>query len=186
MTFVGAEIQPILTAGIIIGVVAVLALRGVAENFAAGIVLQTRRPIELGDDIDVLDHSGIVREINSRAVILEGWDRRRIHIPNRTVLNNPLVNHTEQRRRRSEVEVRWRSAETLDEAVSAVVETVLNVPGVIADPTARRHVSQRRSGTGWSSSCASPTAQPGKLIASRRTWCGRSPLPSGHAAATSR
>ena len=82
MTFVGAEIQPILTAGILIGVIAVLALRGVAENFAAGIILQTRRPIQLGDDIDVLEHSGIVREINSRSVILEAWDRRQIHIPN--------------------------------------------------------------------------------------------------------
>jgi small conductance mechanosensitive channel len=55
LTLVGAEIQPILTAGILIGVVAVLALRGVAENFAAGIVLRTRRPIQLGDDIDVLE-----------------------------------------------------------------------------------------------------------------------------------
>jgi small-conductance mechanosensitive channel len=84
LTFVGAEIQPILTAGILIGVVAVLALRGIAENFAAGIVLQTRRPIQIGDDIDVLEHSGIVRAMNSRTVVIEGWDRRRIHIPNRT------------------------------------------------------------------------------------------------------
>ena len=133
LTFVGAEIQPILTAAILIGVVAVLALRGVAENFAAGIILQTRRPIQLGDDIDVLDYSGIVREINSRAVVLEAWDRRRIHIPNRTVLDNPLVNHTEHDTRRSEVEVRLAVSDALDEAVSAVVETVANVPGVIAD-----------------------------------------------------
>ena len=130
LTFVGAEIQPILTAGILIGVVAILALRGLAENFAAGIILQTRQPIQLGDDIDVLEYSGIVREINSRTVILEAWDRRRIHIPNHTVLNNPLVNHTERDTRRSEVEVRLAVSESFDEAVAAVIETVANVPGV--------------------------------------------------------
>ena len=148
LTFVGAEIQPILTAAILIGVVAVLALRGVAENFAAGIILQTRRPIQLGDDIDVLEHSGIVREINSRAVVLEAWDRRRIHIPNHTVLNNPLVNHTERDTRRSEVEVRLAVSESFDEAVAAVIETVANVPGVspIIDPRSSSAASIR---DGW-------------------------------------
>jgi small-conductance mechanosensitive channel len=76
-TFLGAEIQPVITAGIILAVVAALALRGIAENFAAGVLIQTRRPIVIGDDIDVLDHSGIVREINGRSVILEAWDRAR-------------------------------------------------------------------------------------------------------------
>ena len=133
VTFVGAEVQPILTAAILIGVVATLALRGVAENFAAGIILQTRRPIELGDDIDVVEQAGIVREMNSRAVVLEAWDRRLIHIPNHTVLNNPLINHTENESRRSAVEVRVAVSEALDETVSAIVDTVLNVPGVIPD-----------------------------------------------------
>ena len=132
-TFFGADVQPILTAAILIGVVAVLALRGVAENFAAGIILQTRRPIQLGDDVDVLDFSGIVREINSRAVILEAWDHRRVHIPNHTVLTNPLVNHTEHDTRRSEVEVRLAVSEALDEAVSAIVDTVVEVPGVVTE-----------------------------------------------------
>jgi small conductance mechanosensitive channel len=109
-----SDIRPILTAAILIGVVAILALRGVGENFAAGIILQTRRPVQLGDDIDVLEHSGIVREINSRSVILEAWDRWLIHT------------------RRSEVEVRLAVSESFEEAVAAVVETVANVPGVIA------------------------------------------------------
>ncbi len=134
LTFVGAEIQPILTAAILIGVIAIIALRGVAENFAAGVILQTRQPIRLGDDIDVHEHSGIVREMNSRAVVLEAWDRRQIHIPNRTVLDNPIVNHTERNTRRSEVEVRLATPDAFDEAVAAVIETVADVSGVAADP----------------------------------------------------
>jgi hypothetical protein len=115
-------------------VIAFLAGRGIAENFAAGVILQTRRPIEIGDDVDILDHSGIVREINARSVVLETWDRRRIHIPNSTVLSNPLVNHTAYASRRSEVEVRLAIGNGLDDAVTDVVETIAAVPGVLADP----------------------------------------------------
>ena len=129
LTFVGAEIQPILTAGILIGVVVVLALRGVAENFAAGLVLQTRRPIQLGDDIDVLDYSGIVREMNSRAVVIEAWDRRRSTSPTAPSSTTWLANWARHTPRRSEVEVRLAVADAFDEAVSAVLETVANVPG---------------------------------------------------------
>jgi hypothetical protein len=44
----GASLQPILAAVVIVGVVMVLALRGIADNFASAIVLQTRRPVQLG------------------------------------------------------------------------------------------------------------------------------------------
>jgi len=47
LSFPGATIQPLLTAAIIVAVIAGLALRGVADNFAAGVVIQTRQPIQL-------------------------------------------------------------------------------------------------------------------------------------------
>jgi small-conductance mechanosensitive channel len=134
LTFLGAEIQPVITAAIILGVVVALSLRGIAENFAAGVLIQTRRPIEIGDDIDVLDQSGIVREINGRSVIVEAWDHRQVHIPNRTVLDNPFVNHTARGTRRSEVEVRLAITDSIDQAIAALVETVLAAPGVVATP----------------------------------------------------
>jgi small-conductance mechanosensitive channel len=56
LTVLGASVQPFITAAIIVAVVAGLALRGVAENFAAGVVIQTRRPIQIGDDIRALNH----------------------------------------------------------------------------------------------------------------------------------
>jgi Mechanosensitive ion channel len=96
LSIIGVPIQPLLTAVIVIGVVLALALRGIAENFAAGIVLQTRRPIEVGDEVDSLDYVGDVVEMNGRAVIIETFDGRRVHLPNSEVLSNPLVNHTER------------------------------------------------------------------------------------------
>jgi hypothetical protein len=49
--------------------------------------------------------------------------------PQPHVLDNPLVNHTERNTRHSEVEVRLMVGDDLDEAVSAVIETVADVPG---------------------------------------------------------
>lgn len=126
-------IQPLLTAVIVIGVILALALRGIAENFAAGIVLQTRRPIEVGDDVDSLDYVGDVIEMNGRAVIIETFDGRRVHLPNSEVLSNPLVKHTDRGARRSDVEVRSRSRE-FEQTLQDLADVVAGVPGVLSAP----------------------------------------------------
>ena len=58
LTFLGVEIQPLLAAALIVAVVAILAIRGVTDNFAAGVVIQSRRPVHIGDEIEVLDQTG--------------------------------------------------------------------------------------------------------------------------------
>ena len=133
LSIIGVPIQPLLTAVIVIGVILALALRGIAENFAAGIVLQTRRPIEVGDEVDSLDYVGDVIEMNGRAVIIETFDGRRVHLPNSEVLSNPLVKHTDRGARRSEVEVRSRSRE-FEQTLQDLADVVAGVPGVLSAP----------------------------------------------------
>jgi small-conductance mechanosensitive channel len=133
LSLLGAPVQPLLAAAIVIGVVLALAMRGIAENFAAGILLQTRRPIHVGDEIESLGHSGNVVEMNGRAVVVETFDGRLAHLPNSEVLGEPLLNHTEHGARRSEVEVRVRSHD-LDAVTEWLHETVGSTSGVMADP----------------------------------------------------
>ncbi|MFD6175993.1 MULTISPECIES: mechanosensitive ion channel domain-containing protein [unclassified Isoptericola] len=70
LAFLGANLQPLLAGVLIVGVVGVLALRGVADNFGASVVLQTRMPIRLGDEVETQDWHGIVTEMNGRSVVL--------------------------------------------------------------------------------------------------------------------
>jgi small-conductance mechanosensitive channel len=133
LSLLGAPIQPLLAAAIVIGVVLALAMRGIAENFAAGIILQTRRPIHVGDEIESLGYSGNVVEMNSRAVVVETFDGRLVHLPNSEVLREPLLNHTDHGARRSEVEVRVR-ARDFEEIRAWVAGTVASAPGVMSDP----------------------------------------------------
>lgn len=106
LSFLGASLQPVLAVTLILAVVAVLVLRGVADNFAAGVLLQTRHPVTIGDEIEVNGNIGTVSELNGRSVVLHTLDGRTIRVPNAQLISEPIVNHSERGARRSEVQVR--------------------------------------------------------------------------------
>ena len=110
LSFFGASIEPLIAVAIIVGVVLVLVLRGIADNFAAGVVLQTRRPIAIGDEIESDGTVGIVQELNGRSVVVRTVDGQTVHLPNANVLQNALVNNSAHGARRSTVEVRVATA----------------------------------------------------------------------------
>ena len=136
LSFFGASIQPLIAVAIIIAVVLVLVLRGIADNFAAGVVLQTRRPISIGDEIESDGTVGIVQELNGRSVVVRTVDGQTVHLPNATVLANPLVNNTAHGARRSTVEVRVASDEpandrpAIDEVGAVVIDAATVATGV--------------------------------------------------------
>ena len=133
LTFLGAEIQPLLAAALIVAVVAILAIRGVTDNFAAGVVIQSRRPVHIGDEIEVLDQTGIVREMNSRAVVIETFDGRMVHLPNSKVLDEPLANHTLLGARRADVEVRVERTDSVTGILDALRAAATAADGVLVD-----------------------------------------------------
>jgi small-conductance mechanosensitive channel len=134
LTFMGAPIQPMLSAAIIVAVVAALALRGVADNFAAGVIIQTRRPIQLGDRIEALSHHGVVREMNGRSVVIETADGRTVHLPNSKVIDNPLVNSSASSARRTEIQVHSSGVDDIDGTIEGILAATAQSQGVLDDP----------------------------------------------------
>lgn len=133
LSFLGASVQPVLAIALIVAVVLVLVLRGIADNFAASVVLQTRHPISLGDEIESGDFTGVVTELNGRAVVIRTVDGRTVHVPNSQVLQDPLVNNSAHGARRGEVEVRVADVgPAVDGAAirALVVEAVSGAEGV--------------------------------------------------------
>lgn len=136
LAVLGANIQPLLAVVIIVAVIAVLVLRGTADNFAASVLIQSRHPVREGDEIQVETPAGAVigtiTELNARSVILVTTDGRTVHVPNAKLLGDAVVNHTSHGARRSEVEVRLaRSAgEAVDELLSRLSETAAGASGV--------------------------------------------------------
>lgn len=127
LAFLGANIQPLIAVVVVVAVVLALVLRGIADNFAAGVLLQTRKPIVVGDEIQVEGPdgplTGTVVELNGRAVVLTTTDGRVVHVPNGTVLREPIINDSTHGARRSEVQVRVRRS---DVAVDGILDRLLD------------------------------------------------------------
>jgi small-conductance mechanosensitive channel len=133
LAFLGVDIQPLLVVVVLAAVVLGLALRGLADNVAAGVVIQTRHPIRVGDEIGASGFVGVVRETSSRAVVVETADGRLVHLPNAELLDNPLVNNTVAGARRSEIEVRMESHDPVA-ARRRIMAATAAVDGVLTDP----------------------------------------------------
>jgi small conductance mechanosensitive channel len=133
----GAPIQPVLIALLIVLGALVLVGRGVADNFGAGLVIQVRHALRLGDLVESEGHRGQVIDLNSRAVVIEKPDGSMVHLPNSTIMNNPLVNVSASGHARSELEVRVNvvppPAADLD-IVDLVLDAARGVGGVLPRP----------------------------------------------------
>lgn len=141
LAFLGANVQPLLAMTAIAVVVLILVLRGVADNFAAGVLIQSRQSVKIGEEIAVEGPDavirGVVQELNGRSVILSTVDGRVVHVPNAALLTGVLVNDSRHGSRRSALTVRVSRADGLD--LDAVLDLVAHAAGEVDGVHAREH-----------------------------------------------
>ncbi|GAA4385224.1 mechanosensitive ion channel family protein [Hymenobacter koreensis] len=73
------------------------ALKDIAENFLAGVVLAFNRPFRIYDTVQIRDNKelmGRVEALNLRTTLIKTFDGRHIYLPNAMVLREPLINFT--------------------------------------------------------------------------------------------
>ena len=95
LAIIGVDMGPALMVIIIIAVVVFFAGRGIVENFAAGLVLQGTPMFAVGDEIVTEAGMGRVREITGRTVVIVTPDGEEMHLPNKVVIADPIVNLTD-------------------------------------------------------------------------------------------
>ncbi len=129
--FLGIGLQPVIAITLIVVAVFALAMRGIADNFASGVVLQSRNTVKLGDEIDVNGTIGTITEMNGRSVLMRTRDGRIVHVPNSQLLGDMVINHSEDDARRSTVEVRLkRGGKGIDELLTLLETATTSVGGV--------------------------------------------------------
>lgn len=135
LTFIGLSV-PLLWLAIVLGIV-LFAIGGQALfiSFGAGILLQSRAPFEAGDLVSLLGEKGVVVEINSRVVVMDTIDGRRVFLPNAQVIASPIINLSHRDTRMSQLLVDVAYGTDLDRATAVAVESVVGLHAIERDPT---------------------------------------------------
>ncbi|UIR56817.1 mechanosensitive ion channel [Sphingobacterium sp. SRCM116780] len=82
---------------VIIGALSVgigLGMQNIINNFVSGIILVFDKPFRVGDQIELMDKKGRVKEIGIRASVLNTGDGADVIIPNGDLLSGRVVNWT--------------------------------------------------------------------------------------------
>jgi len=121
------------TAGVL-GLAIGLALQEPLTNAFSGIMLSIKQRLRIGDIIDSNGYFGIVKEINLRSTIVHTPAGQVVTIPNKSVIQNPIVNYSFLGKRRVELNCGISYAENLDQVEAVVRNTLENVEHLGNEP----------------------------------------------------
>lgn len=134
LSSVDVAVGPLLGGLGIIGIAIAFSLQDVLANFAAGVLLHTRRPIRVGDQIVSNEFEGEVEDVNFRSTKMRTFDGETVYIPNSAVMENPITNWTRTPTRRTTLEIGVTYDADLARVQEVFVEALENCDRVIANP----------------------------------------------------
>lgn len=118
------------SAGLALG----LALQGSLSNFAGGVIILLIRPFNVGDFIEGSSHSGVVERIGIFYTHLNTYDNKEILIPNGTLANGSIVNHTSKELRRVDLTFSVSYDEDIFKVKRVLDEIVKNNKLILKEP----------------------------------------------------
>ena len=80
----------------IIGVALGFAFQDIVANFVSGVFLIFKRPFREGDVVSIAENEGIIRGVELRTTIIESFQGKIIHIPNKQVFQSIITNFSEK------------------------------------------------------------------------------------------
>ena len=120
----------------IVGFTIGFALKDVAENFVAGILLLLQQPFDIGEAIEVAGYGGTVTDIQIRATTMRTWDGLLVVIPNAKVYTDVITNFSKVEQRRIGLNIGVGYETDLQKAHDVMIQVVTGLPGVIKDDPA--------------------------------------------------
>lgn len=112
----------------IIGIALSFAFQDTAANFMAGIIIAMRRPFTVGELVETKGYLGRIEAISLRTTKLVTMQGQLVIIPNREVLQNPLINYSYTGQRRIEIELRISFDEDMEKVREITLEAITDIP----------------------------------------------------------
>ena len=108
------------------------ALKDIAENFLAGMVLAFNRPFHIHDTVQIRDMLGQIEALNLRTTTIKTFEGKHIFLPNALVLREPLTNFTRNDYIRQDflVSVDYGDQRTPDQVIDQILRHVNATEGV--------------------------------------------------------
>ncbi|PRY10090.1 mechanosensitive ion channel-like protein [Pontibacter ummariensis] len=117
-----------LLAGVgVVGLALGFAFKDIAANFISGIIIAVQRPFRVGDNIETNEYFGTIERISLRTIDIRQVTGEMVHLPNKTVFENPLTNFSIYGTRRIDLEVGISYAEDLERVQRVVTEALQEV-----------------------------------------------------------
>lgn len=118
----------------IVGFTVGFALKDIAENFVAGVLLLLQQPFDIGDAIEAGGFSGTVINIEIRSTTIRTWDGLMVIVPNSAVYTNAITNYSKVDQRRINLDVGVGYESDLQKVDDLMVEVANGLSGVKEDP----------------------------------------------------
>jgi len=108
----------------VVGLAVGLALQDPLVNLFSGVLMSVRKYYKIGDLIKSNDYFGKIQKINLRSTIILTPDGQEVIIPNKKVVQNPLVNFSNNGKRRIDISCGVAYGDDLEEARSIAVKAI--------------------------------------------------------------
>lgn len=128
---VGAALAGIGVVGIAVG----FAAQDTLANIIAGFLIFIDKPFKVGDWVTVADHYGEVSNITMRSTRIRTKRNTFIVIPNKTIIDSVLVNHSKEGVTRVDIPIGIAYKENILFAREVILKAVGGIKGITSDPS---------------------------------------------------
>lgn len=120
-------VTSILAGAGILGLALAFAFQDIAANFMSGIFISFRKPLKVGDIVQIKEYMGKVKEINLRDTVVETFQGKTVIIPNKEVFQNPIENYTILQKRRFDLTVGVSYGDDLEKVRDITIQAVSDI-----------------------------------------------------------
>ncbi len=128
----GAVNKFLATAGIL-GLAVGLALQDPLTNLFSGVLMSVRDMYNIGDIVETNGFFGTIQTISLRSTVIATPQGQRVTIPNKDVIQNPLINYSILGNRRLDLVCGVSYGEDLEEVERIVLDCTTTIDGVNTD-----------------------------------------------------
>lgn len=132
----GIDVGALLAGLGVVGIAIGFAAQDSLSNIIAGFIIFLDKPFTVGDWIEVEEHYGKVWEITMRSTRIQTLNHTYVVVPNKTIIDVMMVNHSKYGKTRVEVPVGIAYKESIPAAREAILEQVKGIDRVLETPPA--------------------------------------------------